>query len=186
MSKTISGIVTWLKQWFYTKDEIYDTGWQSFPLRTGRAFYMYIENYDHVSMNNWSSSMTGENLLYDYPDQPLRIRRIGKIVHIEGAITSDGTGYKSSSDVFPLKELCMGEHNATTYNGDLFFTIGTLSEEFRPSDRLITIQQGSGINRYFVGVYPDGSVKIGRYGVDSYVNPQKHPWLNINITYMVD
>ena len=47
MSKTISGIVTWLKQWFYTKDEIDtqlpDSGWQSLTLSSGYANYNSTE-----------------------------------------------------------------------------------------------------------------------------------------------
>ncbi len=62
--KTISGIVTWLKQWFYTKDEIdtqlSDSGWQSLTFSSGYANYNTTE--------------------------PLQIRKIGKFVEIRGII----------------------------------------------------------------------------------------------------
>ena len=62
MSKTITGIVTWLKQWFYDKDEIdtkfNDTGWQLVTMNSG---------YDYYSTTS-----------------KLYVRRIGKMVEIKG------------------------------------------------------------------------------------------------------
>ena len=73
MSKTISGIVTWLKQWFYTKDEIDtqlpDSGWQSLTFSSGYTNYNTTE--------------------------PLQIRKIGKFVEIRGIIKP--TAQKSAS-----------------------------------------------------------------------------------------
>lgn len=185
MSKTISGIVTWLKQWFYPKDDVYDSGWQGFPFRDAYNVVPFLYNGKIETLG--FSSMSGDTLMKDYSSsQPVRVRRIGKVVHIEGTMTSDINWADNSTPYFPLKELCCGEHNSTTYNGDYYFTVGTLSEEFRPSDILVTVQQGSGINRYALKIYPNGAVKIGRYGVSSYVNPQEHPWLSINITYTVE
>lgn len=175
MSKTISGIVTWLKQWFYTKDEIYDTGWQDFPYRN--------HEYFPILWNGSIQEVFANALMANYTDQPLRVRRIGKIVHIEGAFTSGGDIIIDNS--FPLKELCCGEHNNTTYNGDFLFTIGTLDEKFRPSKSIITVQQGSGQNKYLVRIDPSGAVRIGRYCTTSYANPAKNCWLNINVSYTV-
>ena len=185
MSKTISGIVTWLKQWFYSKDDVYDSGWQDFPFRDSYSPTPFLHN--GAIETPTFTSMSGDTLMKNYSlSSPTRVRRIGKVVQIGGKMTSDITWADGSTPYFPLKELCAGEAGVTTYNGDCYFTVGTLSEEFRPSDIIISVQQGSGLNRYQVRIHPNGAVKIGRYGVSSYVNPQENPWLNINITYMVD
>lgn len=73
--KTISGIVTWLKQWFYTKDEIdaNDSGWQPLTLSSGYA--------------NYNSTET------------LQIRKIGKFVEIRGIIKPTAAKTASTSAV---------------------------------------------------------------------------------------
>lgn len=74
--KTISGIVTWLKQWFYTKDEIdaNDSGWQNLTLSSG------YENY-------YTNSA------------PLEIRKIDKFVEIRGIIKPTAQKTASTSSV---------------------------------------------------------------------------------------
>ena len=186
--KQISGIVSWLRSWFYTKEEM-DTGWQPFPYKYQNRIATYCDENGNIRTVTFGKSNNNDSdtLLFDYPNQPLRIRRIGNIVHIEGATSSDlsfrDVGNQSAG--FPLMGLCCGEHNATTFNGDYLFTIGTLSEEFRPSKSIITIQQGSGQNKYLVRIDPSGTVRIGRYGTTSYTNPAKNCWLNINVSYTV-
>lgn len=187
--KRISGIITWLRQWFYGKDEVYDTGWQPFPYKYQNRSATYCNANGNIVTATFGKSNSGDSdtLLFDYPNQPLRIRRVGKIVHIEGAMSSDvNMTDVSGTSGFPLIGLCCGEHNATTFNGDYLFTVGTLSEEFRPSKSLITIQQGSGLNKYLVRIDSSGTVRIGRYGTTSYTNPSKNCWLNINVSYTVD
>lgn len=183
MSKTITGIVTWLRNWFYTKDEKYDTGWQQFP-------YRRMIGDMKILINGTIQTVTYEDdagpYMEDYPDQPVRIRRVGKVVHIDGAMRNIFKTVNGSTTTFPLQELAAGEHNVTTYNGDCFFTVGTLDPEFRPSKSPVRrVQQGSGINRYLLIINTDGTVKIGRYGISSYVNPQDGCWLNMNMTYLV-
>ena len=180
MSKTISGIVTWLKNWFYSNDEVYDTGWQPFPFRTTENPIPILRN---GSIQNIDFSGTCSTVMQQYNNQePFYIRRIGKIVHMSGGLTS-GISYNSE---FPLKELCCGEHNNTTYNGDYYFTIGTLSKEFRPSQKITTVQLSSGTNKYVMQILTDGKVKMGRNGVTSYVNPPAGNYFQFEVTYSVD
>lgn len=77
MSKTISGIVTWLKQWLYTKDEIdtklLDSGWQNLTLSSGYA------NYNSTEI--------------------LQIRKIDKFVEIRGIIKPTAQKTASTSAV---------------------------------------------------------------------------------------
>lgn len=154
--KKLSGIVDWLKNWFYGKDEVYDTGWTSLN---------YVTN-----MKDYSN------------DQPVRIRRIGKVVHIEGAFTSTLT----SGSTFPLKQAICNENGISTYSDSYNLTVGTLDEQFRPSNNIYTVQQGSGINKYHLSITSQGKIRMNKYGSSSDVDPQSNPWLNINVTYMVD
>ncbi len=77
MSKTISGIVTWLKQWFYDKNEIdtqlSDSGWQALTFSSGYANYNSTE--------------------------PLQIRKIGNFVEIRGIIKPTAQKTASTSAV---------------------------------------------------------------------------------------
>lgn len=76
--KKLSGIITWLKQWFYDKDEIdaqiNDSGWQPLTLSSG---------YEQYNANN----------------SPLEIRKIGKFVEIRGIIKPSASKTASTSSV---------------------------------------------------------------------------------------
>lgn len=75
--KKLSGIITWLKQWFYDKDEIdtqiNDSGWQPLTYVSG------YQNYDST--------------------HPLEIRRVGKLVEIRGTFKPTAAKTASTSDV---------------------------------------------------------------------------------------
>lgn len=75
--KNIFGITTWLKQWFYDKDEIdteiNDSGWQPLTYVSG------YQNYDTT--------------------HPLEIRRVGKLVEIRGAFKPTAAKTASTSAV---------------------------------------------------------------------------------------
>lgn len=183
MSKTITNIVTWLQRWFYHKEDQYDTGWQPFPYRRMYGTIKYLVN---GTLQNITFEEDSGSFMEDYTDQPVRIRRVGKVVHIDGAMKNFMKLTIDGSTVFPLKELAAGEHNLTEYNGDCYFTVGTLAPEFRPSKAPVRrVQQGSGINKFLLLINTDGTVKIGRYGTSSYVDPQDNCWLNMNMTYLV-
>ena len=61
-STILTGVVTWLRQWFYTKDEIdaYDTGWKNLT---------FVSGYTNYNTESFSA---------------LKIRRINKLVEIRG------------------------------------------------------------------------------------------------------
>ena len=78
-SKTITGIVTWLRNWFNTKEEIdemilTDSGWQNCTMASGYAVYT-----------------SGTNL---------RVRKVGKIVHATGVFKNNNTLSASSNVQF--------------------------------------------------------------------------------------
>ena len=188
-------VIPWLKQWFYDKDnEMNDTGWTSFPYREV-SYPVKIVPVDGGSMYevtdapSWQSvtGSTSTTFMKDYSSsQQVRVRRIGKVVHIEGTMTTD---IKVNNE-FPLKGLACGEANATTYTGDYYVTVGKLSEEFRPSSNVYTVQQSSSMNRFLLIVLPNGNVRIGRYGTTSYINPPFNtggtgPGFDFYVTYTV-
>ena len=188
--KTITGVVDWLKQWFYTKEEIVDTGWTSFDYRElpkysgGNHYYDYMIPDTSVIAREGTDEST---YLTDYPNEPIRIRRVGKVVHIEGAMTSNLSVTIDSSTYCPLGLIINAEQNNQNAYTSVFSSlhIGTLSEDFRPSSPITVIQQGSGFNHFLLRITADGKVYWSRYGVSTVVNPSTSPWFNFNITYTI-
>lgn len=98
-----------------------------------------------------------------------RYRKIGKVVNIQFVLSP------SSND--------------NVLNSATETTAFVLPEEFRPSQNLNFISQGSGTNIFTVGVNTSGNVNIYRYrNSSSYSStpPNTSAWLPANITYFVD
>ena len=76
-STILTGVVTWLKQWFYTKDEIdaYDTGWTNLT---------FVSGYANYNTETYSA---------------LKIRRINKLVEIRGVFMPTAQKTASTSAV---------------------------------------------------------------------------------------
>lgn len=124
--------------------EEYDSGWITPDLTNNQAFNHYN--------NNW----------------PFQYRRIGKMVHIRGAVT-------------PAQKL----YNLDYDNGK---QIVQLPSDCAPSHREASICSGTEMNKHLLQVYSDGKVYVGaRYGSDS-INRELDPgiWLHCDITYFVD
>lgn len=92
-----------------------DTGWQNLELVDG--FSAYSAGY-----------------------APLRVRRIGKVVYLEGAI-------KNASEITYTKP----------------FTIATLPEGFCPEYAHVCVMQGSGAHRFALHIEATGNIQIDRY-----------------------
>lgn len=83
--KTISGIVTWLRQWFHTKEEIdtlflTDSGWQSCTISSGYSIYT--------------------------SGQIVRVRKVGKVVEFSGIVKP--TAEKSTTGEFQIVTIPSG------------------------------------------------------------------------------
>ena len=102
----------------YTFDAIIDTGWQNVS---------FLADYTN------------------YPNDSLKIRRIGNIVEINGSWTALKDKTASSS---PIK-------------------FATIDEEFRPESEVYVRQQGRGMNTYLLLVQPNGNVYWSKYGTSS-------------------
>lgn len=92
-------------------------------------------------------------------------RRIGKTIQIRGAL-------KNTSAYTPA------------YDGD---KIAQLPDKTcYPSQRITTLQQGTGANTMMVRVDPDGAIVVGRYGTSGVGQINANSWLNIQTMYFVD
>lgn len=140
--KKLSGIVTWLKQWFNTKEEqntllFTDSGWQTCTLSSGYAVYT-----------------SGTNL---------RVRKVGKIVQVNGVFKNNNTLSASSNVQF-----------------------ATLPSGYRPSQEQVKICQGSDLYKWLLRIKADGAMTLSRYGTSSDASASSGRWLPYCITYMVD
>ena len=100
-------------------------------------------------------------------DSILRCRRIGKIVHIRGAVKNKKQITFSSND-------------------DFTNIIGSIKEEFRPPRAERIIQQGSDKNNFLLNIGSNGDIVIARYGDTKLKSVPAGSWLNCFITYFID
>ena len=97
-------------------------------------------------------------------NNPLRIRRVGRLVEIRGAwLTTANTSSSTTNYVF-----------------------ATIPSQFRPtSEHRSTICHGNGINKWHFRVLTNGNLEATRYGSNSNVNIPSGAWMATHITYMV-
>lgn len=60
-----------------------------------------------------------------------------------------------------------------------------IPERFRPPVALQFVCQGSGINRWLLGVTTGGALTVSRYGTSEYVNIAAGAWLTFTVTYSI-
>ena len=95
--------------------------------------------------------------------QKAQYRRVGNTVHLKGAIKNT---------------------NALKVNTDI--QIGTIGDTTcRPSYHVYLIAQGSGINRFLIGIGPSGTIYLNRYGTTSAIQVPSGSWLNIFGSFVV-
>lgn len=92
-------------------------------------------------------------------------RRIGKTVQIRGAL-------KNTSAYTPA------------YDGDKIAQI--TDKTCYPSQRVTTLQQGTGANKMMVRIDTDGTIVVGRYGTSGVGQINANSWLNIQTMYFID
>lgn len=170
MSVRISGIVDWLRDWFFTKSD-YDSG------------------YDFVVDTGWNdvsySDVTGYRKFSDYSENThLRVRRIGKIVHLDGAVTTNDFDVAAVDDNTTIGYMNLSR--AITSNGETnYLTIAQLDEKYRPSSNIMLFQQSSMSLHYRLLIQTDGKIRIGYHGDDANVDLPLPPWLNVMCTWTV-
>lgn len=122
----------------HTHDNISDTGWQEVIFESGYAKY----------------------------GDPVRYRRIGKVVHIEGII-------KNTSAFTP---------------SETAKKVATISDIYcRPQYTQYGLMQGTGANKFLLSIQPNGNIGIARYGTTT-TSTQigANSWLHCNLTWMVE
>lgn len=101
--------------------------------------------------------------LYGTNTQP-RYRVNGNIVTIMGAVKPTAT--------------------VTSNTTGVNFASG-IAAQYRPPVSLHFVCQGSGINRWLLTVNTDGTISVGRYGTNDYVNIPTGAWLTFTVSYSI-
>ncbi len=93
-------------------------------------------------------------------------RRVGKVVHLKGAFTNSNALTSSNTDV----------------------QWGSISDtSCRPSNQELFLQQGSGANKYVLGITTDGKLTWARYGTNAInTSINKGAWFVCYATWLVD
>ncbi len=111
------------------------------------------------------------------------------------SITTFATGWSQYSSTHPVNlrkfgnvvQFCGGFKNDSviTLNTDQS-KVCTIPSGFRPPQDIYELCQGSGQNKYLLKVFTDGTVKVSRYGIDSYVSIPVGSWFPFNVTWILD
>lgn len=102
----------------------------------------------------------------NYSGYTTRYRRVGKVVHLKGAFTNSNALTSSQTDV----------------------QWGSISDtSCRPSNQELFLQQGSGANKYVLGITTDGKLTWARYGTNATnTSIGKGTWFTCYATWLVD
>jgi hypothetical protein len=98
-------------------------------------------------------------------NQPLRYRRFGKQVFVNGAMMPNTTAPLGANDT----------HYAFT-----------LPEGYRPSQLQDFLCQGSGSNKWLCEITSAGVVSVARYGTTAFIDIPTTAWLPICISFLLD
>lgn len=126
-----------------------NSGWQPLYEDTGWKDVTYSSGYSAYSSND-----------------AVRYRRIGKVVHLEGAFKNANALTSSNTEV----------------------KFASISDSTcRPSKIQITLQQGSGANKFMLSINPNGDLKWARYGTTvTNTSISSGSWFNCVATWFVD
>lgn len=129
------------------------------PTNIWGSWYLYFEDtgWKTVSFSSGYSNYSGYNTRY---------RRIGKVVHLQGAFTNSNALTSSNTDV----------------------QWGSISDtSCRPPNQQLFLQQGSGANKYVLGIGTDGKLTWARYGTTA-VNTSisSGSWFTCYATWFID
>ena len=123
-------------------------------------------NYYKLMDSGWIYGGTiGDGFSVYADDTQIQYRKIGKTVHIRGAVK-------------PTKDIA---GSATSY--DLF----TLPSGYRPSTPVYARCQGSSANTWLLSITAAGVVRFSRYGYgNTYVTATAGTWLPFDVTFFID
>lgn len=119
----------------------YDSGWQNCTLQSG------FERYSTTQA-------------------PLQVRRIGKVVHLRGAVKPT---------------------TAVTPSNDTSIVIAVLDSNFRPTYSECVTCQGSGAYKFLLTINSNGNINVSRYTNDTTTNKEiaAGAWLNCYATWFI-
>ncbi len=131
---------------------------------SGSVFANNLQLDEYISDTDWRNPTIASSFTATSGNPP-RARRIGKTVVFQGAVN-------------PSKTL--------TGSGDKV-TICTLGENYRPSQQINVLCQGSGQNKWLLTVETAGTCSFSRYGTtDKYVDATTAVWLPFHAMWFVD
>ena len=119
----------------------------------------------YIEDTGWNDLEIMDGFVNHSEKDKAQYRRIGKTVQIRGAL-------KNTSAYTPA------------YDGD---KIAQLPDNTcYPSQRITTLQQGTGANKMMVRVDTDGAIVVGRYGTSGVGQINANSWLNIQTMYFTE
>lgn len=154
------------------KSDIYLNGATS--ITGGATIQGMLVTTDDIMMNGESLSEWTKDTGWRYPtiassftatNNTPRARRIGKTVVFTGAVN-------------PSKKLSGSSDKVT---------ICTLGDNYRPSNQINILCQGSGQNKWMLTIETTGTVSFSRYGTTAaYVDANTSTWLPFHTSWFVD
>lgn len=131
--------------------------WTSWLIVTYPTDELKKQLYD----SGWTSLKYGNGMsAYSASDAPV-IRRVGHVVELKGILT-----------------------NSTTFSDHDSLLTG-IPTDMCPKTNVWSVQQGSGVNRWFCIVSNDGKVKLDLYGTTGATTLAINQWLPIHLTWTV-
>lgn len=142
MTETCLPIVTWLKNWFYSKTEI-DTELDG-KSDTGHT-HTLSDITDYPTDTNWAEISYRSGYSRYGTNNGVYYRRKGKTIELSGVWTTSA-------------------NRSATLDTVIF---GSIPSTYAPSRVIRVVMQGSQLNRYMLTVNTDGTLAWSRYGTTS-------------------
>lgn len=114
---------------------------------------------DIIEDTGWVECKYGKDIVPYTSNSHARVRKIGNIVFLQGALKNN-TAWSTHDSIL------------------------TFDKKFAPSQESRFLCQGSGLNRFLLTVRTTGICKVERYGTTSSITVETGAWLNVFATWV--
>lgn len=114
---------------------------------------------DIIEDTGWIECKYGNGIVPYTSNSNARVRKIGNIVFLQGALKNN-TAWSTHDSIL------------------------TFDKKFAPSQESRFLCQGSGLNRFLLTVRTTGICKVERYGTTKSITVEKGAWLNVFATWV--
>lgn len=114
---------------------------------------------DIIEDTGWVECKYGNGIVPYTSNSHARVRKIGNIVFLQGALKNN-TAWSTHDSIL------------------------TFDKKFAPSQESRFLCQGSGLNRFLLTVRTTGICKVERYGTTKSITVEKGAWLNVFATWV--